>query len=285
MVQSWVDTMTLMIRRNRRRLSSLPSIELFSLLFTPRLISLWAVAIAFLLWFAVPSMQWVSPLFLPSPPAVGLAFFNILQQGYKDQPLWLHIIASLNRLVWAFLLTVITAIPLGLLSGCSAKARAVLDPFIEFYCPLLPLAYYTLLMIGLSIEDESKIALLYLAGFAPLYLAAVAGVKKIPSDRLNAARSLGASWVQVFVYIIFPSSLPDPVTGLRTAIGFMYTTLVATEMVAALSRLGWMVFDASQFLRSDVIFVGIFLMGGIAMLIDCGIRWVQHRYLPWIRCE
>jgi taurine transport system permease protein len=251
----------------------------------PRFISLIAVAAFFILWFVVTALQWISPLFLPSPQAVWTAFVNILQHGYKGQPLWLQAFASMNRLFWAFLLTVVTAIPLGLLSGCSRRVQAVLDPFIEFYRPLPPLAYYTLLIIGLGIEDNSKIALLYLAGFAPLYLAAVAGVKKIPSDRINAARSLGASWQQVFMYIIFPSSLPELFTGLRTAIGFMYTTLVAAEMVAAVSGLGWMVLDASKFLRSDVMLVGIFLMGGVAMLIDGGIRWIQHRQLPWMGHE
>ncbi|MCU0569049.1 MAG: ABC transporter permease subunit [Oculatellaceae cyanobacterium Prado106] len=205
-----------------------------------------------------------------------------MQQGYKDQPLWLHILASMGRLAWAFLLTLGTAIPLGLLSGCIPQVQAVLDPFIEFYRPLPPLAYYTLLVIWLGIEDGSKIALLYLAGFAPLYLAAAAAVKRIPQDRLNVARSLGASSVQIFFHVIFPSCLPELFTGLRTAIGFMYTTLVAAEMVAAVSGLGWMVLDASKFLRSDVIFVGIFIMGGIAMMIDWGIRWVEGRQLPWV---
>jgi taurine transport system permease protein len=71
-------------------------------------------------------------------------------------------------------------------------------------------------------------------------------------------------------------------TGLRTAVGFAYTTLVAAEIVAAISGIGWMVLDASKFLRSDVIFVGIIIMGAIAMLIDAGIRWIEKVQLPWI---
>jgi taurine transport system permease protein len=102
-------------------------------------------------------------------------------------------------------LTVVMAIPLGLLSECSQRVQAALEPFIEFYRPLPPLAYCTLLVIWLGIEDPSKIALLYLAGFAPLYIAAVAGVNRIPRDRINAARSLGASSWQVFRSIVFPS--------------------------------------------------------------------------------
>jgi taurine transport system permease protein len=270
---------------SRRRPPPHPSNFPISRPLSAPVISAIAVTIALLIWFLVTARQWVSPLFLPSPQTVWATFLNILQQGYKDQSLALHIGTSMGRLFLAFVMTVLTAIPLGLLSGCSAVVQAILEPFIEFYRPLPPLAYYTLLIIWLGIEDSSKVMLLYLAGFAPLYLAAVAGVKKIPGDRINAARSLGASWPQVLVHVILPSSLPDLVTGVRTAIGFMYTTLVAAEMVAAVAGLGWMVWDASKFLRSDVIFVGIFVMAGIAMAIDWGIRWWQHWQLPWIGRE
>jgi taurine transport system permease protein len=169
-----------------------------------------------------------------------------------------------------------------MLCGFSKPIRAALDPIIEFYRPLPPLAYYTLLVIWLGIENPSKVALLFLAAFAPLFLAVVSGVERISIDRINGARSLGASGWQLFVYVIFPSCLPEIFTGLRTAIGVSYSTLVAAEMVAAASGIGWMVLDASKFLRSDVIFVGITIMGLIAIAIDAAIRWVEKTQLPWI---
>ncbi|MBY0050321.1 ABC transporter permease subunit, partial [Brevibacillus agri] len=96
---------------------------------------------------------------------------------------------------------------------------------------------------------------------------------------------LHRSWWKVFVYIIFPSCLPDIITGLRTAIGVTYATLVAAEMVAATSGIGWMVLDASKYLRSDIIFVGIMLMGTIAMFMDWIIRWFQRRHFLWVGTE
>lgn len=239
----------------------------------------------FFLWAISTHLGWVNPLFIPSPGKVWSAFLEILRSGYKNQSLTSHIFSSLWRLTAAFLLVFVTAVPLGLASGYFKPIQAILDPFIEFYRPLPPLAYYTLLVIWLGIEDESKIALLFLAGFAPLYLAMVAGVRRVPRDRINVSLSLGASQWQVFVHVIFPSTLPELFTGVRTAVGFMYTTLVAAEMVAAVSGLGWMVLDASKFLRSDVIFVGILLMGVIAVLIDLGIRWLQDHLLPWMGRE
>ncbi len=248
---------------------------------TERLISLGSVAALFILWTVVSKLQVVDDMFLPSPAAVWAAFLDILQNGYKGTSLFMHIAESMIRLFSAFFLAVVTAIPLGLISGYSPKIRAAIDPFIEFYRPLPPLAYYTLLVIWLGIENESKIVLLYLAAFAPLYISAVSGVKQIPADRIHGALSLGASKPALFTQVIFPSCLPELFTGLRTAIGFTYTTLVAAEMVAAASGIGWMVLDASKFLRSDIIFIGIIIMGLLAMLLDGAIRYLEYRLVPW----
>ncbi len=251
-----------------------------------RWLSFVSVGIALLIWFLATNLGWVESILFPSPQAVWAAFTDILQNGYKDNlSIAQHIFASMQRLLIAFLLAFALAVPIGLASGYFKPVRAVLDPFIEFYRPLPPLAYYTLLVLWLGIEDESKIALLFLAGFAPLYIAMIAGVQRVPRDRINAALSLGSSQWQVFTQVIFPSCLPELFTGLRTALGFMYTTLVAAEMVAALSGIGWMVLDASKFLQTDVMFVGIIIMGAIAIALDIGLRRLQTRYLPWVGRE
>ncbi len=252
---------------------------------SPLSLSLISILAVIALWFLVTSLGWVNPQFFPSPQAVGGAFINILQNGYKGQSLLAHIGASMRRLLIAFVMAFGLAVPMGLASGYFKLVQAVLDPFIEFYRPLPPLAYYTLIVIWLGIDDSSKVALLFLAGFAPLYIAMVAGVKRVPRDRINAALSLGSSQWQVFTQVVFPSCLPELFTGLRTALGFMYTTLVAAEMVAARSGIGWMVLDASKFLRSDIIFVGILVMGVIAIAIDLGLRRLQTYYLPWVGRE
>jgi taurine transport system permease protein len=185
------------------------------------------------------------------------------------------------RLLGSFALVIVTAIPLGLVSGSSSKVAAVLDPVVEFYRPLPPLAYYTLLIIWMGIDNPSKFALLYLAGFAPVYVACVAGVRRIKPEFIHAARSLGASKWQTFRYVIVPATLPDIFTGLKTALGVAYSTLVAAEMVAAESGVGWMVLDASKFLRSDVVFVGIFIMGTTGALLALAITFIENWLVPW----
>jgi taurine transport system permease protein len=109
----------------------------------------------------------------------------------------------------------------------------------------------------------------------------MAGVRGVSQERIQAAQSLGASRWQVFRHVIFPSCLPEIFTGMRVSIAFTYTTLVAAEMVAATSGVGWMVLDASKFLRSDVIFVGNIVMGLTGIALDRLIRIVERRVVPW----
>lgn len=248
---------------------------------SPGVLSVLAVLAALAVWWLLAAFGKLNPLFMPSPGRVWDAFSELWRNGYKGSSLALHLAESLKRLAAAFGLAVATAIPLGLLSGHYRWIRAILYPFVEFYRPLPPLAYYTLLVLWFGIDNLSKILLLYLAAFAPLYIAVVSGVIRVPEDRLLAARSLGASRFQIFIRVILPSCLPEIFIGLRTSIGIMYTTLVAAEMVAAVSGIGWMVLDASKFLRSDIVMAGILLMGIIAVFIDIVLRAAERRAVPW----
>src|SRR5207248_2788610 len=164
-----------------------------------------------------------------------------------------HFWWSLYRVFAAFLLACVTAIPVGIAMGVSRIARGVFDPPLEFYRPLPPLAYLPLIVIWFGIEETAKIVLIYLACFAPLAMAARAGVRSVTIEQINAAYSMGASRWQVICHVVIPAALPEILTGMRIAIGFGWTTLVAAEMVAATAGLGQMVLNASNFLRTDVV--------------------------------
>ncbi|MBE6068143.1 MAG: ABC transporter permease subunit [Clostridium lundense] len=233
------------------------------------------------IWFISSKLGWVDPKLVPSPQSVWAALIDIMESGYKNYTLLEHLGASMERLILAFVCAVIIAVPLGLASGCNSKIRALFEPIIEFYRPLPPLAYYTLLVLWLGIENESKISLLFLACFAPIYVSCVSAVMKIKEDYINSAYTVGANKLQVLVYVVFPACLPDIFIGLRTALGVAYTTLVSAEMVAANSGIGWMVLDASRYLRSDIIFLGIIIMGVTGILLDKSIRLVEHKVVPW----
>lgn len=248
---------------------------------TEHLLSIVTVIVIFALWIYATTIGGVKQIFIPSLPSVWKAFTDTLVHGYKGSTLLQHLGTSMWRLLIAYLLVVVTAVPLGLLSGYNSKVKAVLEPIIEFYRPLPPLAYYTILVLWMGIGESSKLTLLYLAGFAPVYINCVSGVIRIRKDYIRGAETLGASKGQIFVNVIFPAALPDIFTGLRTALGVEYTTLVAAEMVAATAGIGWMVLDASNYLRSDVVFMGVIIMGITGILLDRIIQLIEKKVVHW----
>ena len=245
-------------------------------------ISVVTVCLLFALWWVATHLRWLPPLVLPSPEAVWTAFMASNRgelQGGKT--LAEHFGWSFARVFGAFFLAVITAVPVGILMGVSRVARGVFDPPIEFYRPLPPLAYLPLVIIWFGIEETSKVILIYLACFAPLAVSARAGVKSATIEQINASRSMGASFLQVVRHVILPAALPDILTGMRIAIGFGWTTLVAAEMVAATAGLGQMVLNASNFLRTDIVVMGIIVIGIVAYLFDMLMRRLERWLVPW----
>ena len=244
-------------------------------------ISVVTVVVLLLLWFLVTNMGWVKPLFLPSPQAVFRQFYEYLTGQANDKPLWQHFAASMFRVFSAFVLACLTAIPVGIAMGMSRVMRGIFDPPLEFYRPLPPLAYLPLIIIWFGIDELPKVLLIFLSCFAPLALAARAGMRSASQEQINAAYSMGASYMQVVRHVIVPSALPDILVGMRIAIGFGWTTLVAAEMVAANLGLGQMVLNASNFLRTDIVVMGIIVIGVVAYLFDLLMRWVERRLVPW----
>jgi len=244
-------------------------------------ISVGTVIGLFVLWFGVTNLGLIKPLFLPSPQAVWLQFYEYLTGTANDKPLWEHLVYSVLRVSIAFWLAFLTAVPVGIGMGMSRVVRGVFDPPIEFYRPLPPLAYLPLIVIWFGIDEMPKVLLIYLACFAPLALAARSGMKSAAQEQINAAYSMGATYRQVIMHVILPSALPEILVGMRIAIGFGWTTLVAAEMVAATVGLGQMVLNASNFLRTDVVIMGIVVIGAVAYLFDLLMRYVERLVVPW----
>jgi taurine transport system permease protein len=244
-------------------------------------ISVVTIAVLLLAWALVTNAGWIKPLFLPSPQAVFQQFMEYLTGAANDKPLWQHFVASMGRVFAAFALAVVTAVPVGIAMGMSRVARGIFDPPIEFYRPLPPLSYLPLIIIWFGIDELPKVLLIFLSCFAPLALAARSGMKSASQEQINAAYSMGASYSQIIRHVILPSALPEILVGMRIAIGFGWTTLVAAEMVAANVGLGQMVLNASNFLRTDIVIMGIVVIGVVAYLFDLLMRWVEKRLVPW----
>lgn len=246
-----------------------------------RAISAVTVLLILAAWWLASSRGWVAPLFLPGPGRVVEALGTLVTTGFAESTLWQHTLASLFRVGTAFLLAVALAVPVGLVMSIHDPIRGVLDPIIEFYRPLPPLAYLPLVIIWLGIGEGSKVVLIFLAVFAPVCLNTRAGVNAVPREQLLAAASLGASRWQLIRHVALPAALPEILTGLRVGIGFGWTTLVAAEMVAAESGLGFLVLNAKDFLATDVVLAGIGVIGVIAYAFDLLMRRIEAWLVPW----
>lgn len=245
-------------------------------------LSIGTLAVLLTVWWTVAALQLISPLFLPPPQQVLAKLLTIAgPQGFMDATLWQHLAASLTRIVLALLAAVLIGIPVGIAMGLSPTVRGILDPVIELYRPVPPLAYLPLMVIWFGIGETSKILLIYLAIFAPVAMSVLAGVKSAQQVRIHAAQSLGASRAQVLWFVILPGALPEILTGLRIGLGVGWSTLVAAELIAATRDLGFMVQSAGEFLATDVVLAGIAVIAIIAFLLELGLRALQRRLTPW----
>lgn len=267
------------------------------------LISAVTVVILLFSWWLATKLVLVKPLFLPSPEMVFAKFEKIACTGYYFQEFWVflgmaeentvecfgfsdstlleHAMWSLYRVFSAFFLAVATAVPIGIAMGMQRVSRGIFDPIIEFYRPIPPLAYLPLIIIWFGIGDSAKIILIYLSCFAPLAINARAGVRSVSIEQIHAAYSMGATKSQVIWHVVIKAALPEILTGMRIAIAFGWTTLVAAEMVAAKAGLGVMVLNAARFLATDIVFLGIVIIGIVAFAFDLVMRWIERTMVPW----
>ncbi len=246
-----------------------------------RLISVLTLVALLALWWAVTAFGLIEPLFLPPPSAVLQKGWLLATTGYMESTLWQHLGASLGRIGGGLLIAVLTAIPVGIAIGRNRVAQGILDPLIEFYRPIPPLAYLPLIVIWCGIGELSKVLLIYLAIFAPIAIATATGVRTVDPAKLRAAQSLGATRSQLIRHVILPSALPDILTGVRIGLGVGWSTLVAAELIAATSGLGFMVQSAAQFLVTDVVILGILVIAIIAFALEMSLRALQRRLVPW----
>lgn len=256
--------------------------RLFALRVAPeRCLSLAAVTFAFAVWELVPVLRLMPSDLLPGPGIVATTFGDILRNGYRDTTLTQDIFATLGRCASGFLLACAAGIPLGLLMGYQATVRSAIDPIVQFIRPLPPLSYLILLILWLGTGNASKIALLFLASFPIIVSSATAGVRSVREQKLQVARSLGASKWQVFRFLILPSALPMIFTGARIALAVAFSTVVAAELMAATDGLGWMVFSASHFLRNDIIILTVILLGLLGLLLNRLLLALDRVLIHW----
>ncbi|HCP80786.1 MAG TPA: taurine ABC transporter permease [Octadecabacter sp.] len=229
-----------------------------------------------------PNPGWqMQPLYLPPPEAVWNRFIETAKYGYQNVYLTVHLGFSLFRVIVGFLLGAIVGIPLGYAMGLSNWFRGWFDPIVEFMRPVPPLALIPLVIIWFGIGEVGKIFLLFLAALWIMAIAARSGVSGVRITKVHAAYSLGASKWQILRHVIIPNSLPEIFTGARVAMGVCWGTVVAAELVAAEEGIGKMITTASKFQSTDIILMGVIIIGIVGFGIDMLMRMAERRLVPW----
>ena len=201
---------------------------------------------------------------IPSPAEVGRAFGTVIANGQ----LLAHTIASLYRVAWGFVTAVIAAVPLGLVIGRSAATRAALLPWINFFRSLSPIAWIPFAIVWFGVGDPPAIFILFIATFFQVALATAAAAASVPSVFYRAAEDMELRGARVLFQVTLPAIMPQLVTALRVAIGVAWMVVVAAEMIAVPSGLGYLVVDARNGLRMDLVVCAMITIGAIGIGLD-----------------
>ena len=223
----------------------------------------------------------IEPIWLPTPEAVLERLIEISRDGYQNVTLGENLFWSLARVIIGFALGCLFGIPLGYAMGLSSWFRGWFDPIVEFMRPVPPLALIPLIIIWFGIWEKGKISLLFLAALWIMTISARAGISGVNISKVHAAYSLGASKLQILTRVILPNSLPEVFTVARVAMGVCWGTVVAAELVAAEKGAGKMIISASKFQQTDVVIMGIILIGIIGYGIDILMRRMENWLVPW----
>ncbi len=230
-----------------------------------------AVAIVFLVaWhFAVKASG--SDIF-PTPHQVLLGLIELAKQGLLVK----YIVASLFRVTWGFGLAVLVGVPLGLALGWFRPAFQAFNPMIQIFRPISPIAWIPVAILWFGVKDSAPIFLIFLASVFPITVSAMAAVMNMQQVYLRAAQNFGLRGLTLFRRVILPAALPQIITGIRIALGVAWLVVVAAEMIAVNSGLGYLIIDARNAgKRYDLVVAGMVLIGLIGLVLDVLVRQLE----------
>jgi NitT/TauT family transport system permease protein len=216
---------------------------------------------------------------MPGPVAVAAGIGELLQRGL----LLKYVVASLFRVTWGYVMAAVLAIPLGLMAGWYRRVDMAVNPLLQILRPISPLAWIPISILWFGVGDMAAIYLIFLASFLPLMVTAINAVNNIPAVYLNAGRNFGLSHGQLVYRVLYPAVIPQLIIGLRITLGIAWLVVVAAEMIAVNSGLGFLIVDARNAgNRYDLVVAGMVMIGLIGLLLDMGMRSLEKiRSLRW----
>jgi NitT/TauT family transport system permease protein len=235
------------------------------------------IAVLLVLWHVAVVRQ--PAHLLPTPLAVAAGIVELARSGL----LLKYVVASLFRVTWGFLLAVAIAIPCGLAIGWYRRVEMAIDPLVQIFRPISPLAWIPIAILWFGVGDLSAIFLIFLTSLLPLMLTAINAVNSIPAVHLNAGRNFGLSPARLVATVLYPAVVPQLLVGLRITLGVAWLVVVAAEMLAVNSGLGFLIADARNAgNRYDLVVAGMVLIGAIGLLLDTGMRSLENlRSVRW----
>jgi NitT/TauT family transport system permease protein len=229
------------------------------------------IAVLLLVWQLVLGLQ-PAPI-LPTPLAVAKALVELAVSGRMMR----YVVASLFRVTWGFVLAAILAIPIGLTLGLYRRAEFAFNPIIQLLRPISPLAWIPISILWFGVGDIAAIFLIFLASFLPLTVTAMNAVASIPDVYLHAGRNFGLKRSQIVFRVLYPAVTPQLILGLRITLGIAWLVVVAAEMIAVNSGLGFLIVDARNAgNRYDLVVAGMVMIGVIGLLLDIGIKSLEQ---------
>ena len=235
----------------------------------------WGVLV--LLWYAIALSGFVNPSLIPMPHAVAEKFWSLAVDGN----LLRDVRVSTQRVLMGVVLGTMAAVPVGFALGWYPDVRRFIDPLINFFRALPPIALIPLVIVYFGIGEAAKVVILFYASFFAGVIVMYEGIAQLSPIYVRVSRTLGATDAEIFRKVILPLSVPHMLTALRVALGVAWATLVASELIAAQQGLGAMIQNASSFFQLDIIYVGIICIGLIALTMDLGLRFVARRLVAW----
>jgi NitT/TauT family transport system permease protein len=229
------------------------------------------IALLLLLW-EIGVRRQASHL-LPGPWGVAGGIADLVRHGL----LLKYVVASLFRVTWGFVLAVVLAIPLGLAAGWNRRAEMALNPILQILRPISPLAWIPIAILWFGVGDLAAIFLIFVGCFFPLMLTAMNAVESIPAVYVNAGRNFGLSPASLVYRVLYPAVVPNLIVGLRITLGIAWLVVVAAEMIAVSSGLGFLIVDARNAgNRYDLVVAGMLIIGLIGLLLDWGMRSLER---------
>ncbi len=243
-----------------------------------RLISLLGIGVFVLLWWT--GVHFSRTHILPTP----LASLNALKELSRKGLLFRYSIASLYRVTWGYLSAVVLGVPLGLLLGSSRRLRIAFNPYLQILRPISPLAWIPISILWFGVGDVSAIFIIFVASFLPITVSAMNAVANVSQVHIDVARNMGLSTRAMLLRVLLPSALPQLIVGLRIALGIAWLVVVAAEMIAVNSGLGFLIIDARNAgNRYDVVVAGMMTIGALGLLLDQGMRRIDR--IPWLKAR